>query len=313
MRRFKNILLLFEDVIEADQAFRRAAQLAERNNAMLTLAHCTEAVQVDDVAGVAAAGGTWTALQDEWHEQLEGLAAPLRKDGLAVRTVVLGGIPFREAIGLVQQRGHDLLIKAARGSHGPRQLLFGSTDLHLIRKCPCPVWIHGNRAGDGGYGRIMAAVDVSDTTPVGEAMSRLILDLATSLGETEDSDVHVVHAWSSVGERMMTAARRGLLSQAEVARDVAAEEVRRQTLFEATVAPYLKLPVRLHLHLLHGDPREVLPLFVVDRQMDLLVMGTLARTSIPGFFIGNTAEDVLRQVDASVLTLKPEGFRSPVQ
>jgi nucleotide-binding universal stress UspA family protein len=28
--------------------------------------------------------------------------------------------------------------------------------------------------------------------------------------------------------------------------------------------------------------------------------------------MGNTSEDVLRQVDASVLTLKPEGFVSPV-
>jgi nucleotide-binding universal stress UspA family protein len=159
----------------------------------------------------------------------------------------------------------------------------------------------------------MAAVDVGDTSHVGRNVTRFILDLATSLGQQDDSDVHLVHAWSSVGERMATAARRGLLPAAEIEREVQAEEARRQALFQEAVAPYLQLPVRLHLHLIHGDARAVLPVFARDRQMDLLVMGTLARTGIPGFFMGNTAEDVLRQVDASVLTLKPEGFLSPVQ
>ena len=41
-------------------------------------------------------------------------------------------------------------------------------------------------------------------------------------------------------------------------------------------------------------------------------MGTVCRTGIAGFFIGNTAEKTLQQVDCSVLMVKPEGFVSPV-
>jgi hypothetical protein len=41
-------------------------------------------------------------------------------------------------------------------------------------------------------------------------------------------------------------------------------------------------------------------------------MGTLARSGIPGYIIGNTAERVLVGVDRSVLAVKPEGFVSPV-
>jgi len=40
-------------------------------------------------------------------------------------------------------------------------------------------------------------------------------------------------------------------------------------------------------------------------------MGTVCRTGIAGFLIGNTAENVLNDVDCSVLTVKPEGFASP--
>jgi nucleotide-binding universal stress UspA family protein len=46
---------------------------------------------------------------------------------------------------------------------------------------------------------------------------------------------------------------------------------------------------------------------------ELLVMGTVCRTGIPGFFIGNTAEMILGQVDCSVLTVKPKDFESPVK
>ena len=41
-------------------------------------------------------------------------------------------------------------------------------------------------------------------------------------------------------------------------------------------------------------------------------MGTVARTGIAGFFIGNTAEKVARNIHCSLLTVKPDGFVSPV-
>jgi len=41
-------------------------------------------------------------------------------------------------------------------------------------------------------------------------------------------------------------------------------------------------------------------------------MGTVARTGILGFFIGNTAEKTLTAVDCSVLAVKPTAFATPV-
>ena len=41
-------------------------------------------------------------------------------------------------------------------------------------------------------------------------------------------------------------------------------------------------------------------------------MGTLARSGIAGLLIGNTAENVLSAIDASVLTVKPADFVTPV-
>ena len=53
----------------------------------------------------------------------------------------------------------------------------------------------------------------------------------------------------------------------------------------------------------------LLPLIDVD----LLVLGTVARRGISGFFLGNTAEIILSKVECSVLAVKPVGFVSPVK
>jgi universal stress protein E len=42
-------------------------------------------------------------------------------------------------------------------------------------------------------------------------------------------------------------------------------------------------------------------------------MGTVGRAGIAGLLIGNTAEKILHQVECSVMTVKPDGFVSPVK
>ena len=66
-------------------------------------------------------------------------------------------------------------------------------------------------------------------------------------------------------------------------------------------------------HLVKGDPGEVTPALAREAPAQLIVTGTVGRTGIPGFFIGNTAETTLAAVDCSVLAVKPKTFQTPVQ
>ena len=52
---------------------------------------------------------------------------------------------------------------------------------------------------------------------------------------------------------------------------------------------------------------------VDKRRINLLVMGTVARTGVSGLLIGNTAESVLDHVRCSVIAVKPPGFVTPIQ
>ena len=63
-------------------------------------------------------------------------------------------------------------------------------------------------------------------------------------------------------------------------------------------------------HILDGCPGAAVIDFVNSHGVDLLVMGSLGRSGLDGFVIGNTAEQILNQVQCSVLTLKPENFAS---
>ncbi len=73
--------------------------------------------------------------------------------------------------------------------------------------------------------------------------------------------------------------------------------------------PYDKRTV----HLIKGQAGDVIPNLAESLEVDLVVIGTVGRTGVPGLLIGNTAETILNAVDCSVLTLKPEGFETPIQ
>ena len=101
-----------------------------------------------------------------------------------IYTQVLTGIPFIEVINAVQRNGYDLLMKVARPSGKLAERLFGSSDMHLLRKCPCPVWIDRPDCAHP-YQNILAAVDPIGHT--GEGINRLIMDLATSLAQRDQA------------------------------------------------------------------------------------------------------------------------------
>ena len=70
------------------------------------------------------------------------------------------------------------------------------------------------------------------------------------------------------------------------------------------------LPERRRHHLGHellvrGDPRRVIPEKVQELGAAVLGLGTVARTGVQGFVIGNTAEEILQRVDCTVVVFRP--------
>ena len=71
--------------------------------------------------------------------------------------------------------------------------------------------------------------------------------------------------------------------------------------------------LQCQVYLLKGEAGRLIPALAKVKKAELIVMGTVSRTGVAGLLIGNTAEKVLRQANCSVLTVKPEGFITPVK
>jgi len=82
--------------------------------------------------------------------------------------------------------------------------------------------------------------------------------------------------------------------------------------FQALIDDFEKAGPAVVRHLEKGWTAESIASLIAREQITLLVMGSVVRTGIAGYVIGNTAESLLGRVDCSVLAIKPEGFVSPV-
>jgi nucleotide-binding universal stress UspA family protein len=322
MNRFRNILCVVCAKQGDTAVVERAVERAERNQARLTLL----AVVPPVIAGIGMPEGgpisrdlqAW--LVGEQEKVLSDLVAAHAQQIGIQRRVVVGSL-FIEVIRQVLREGYDLVIKQPENP-GWLDRLLGSDDLHLLRKCPCPVWLVKPQMS-GNFGCIVAAVDVADSYPAKEvkgrlALNRQIMEMAMSLALSEFAELHVVHAWEAVGEGAM---RSGFLDTDEESIEAYVKAVERHDgdnlsalMRETTdrLGPEAIRYLKPYVHLLRGAARKEIPALVRNLGADLVVMGTVARTGINGLLMGNTAEMILTQIDCSVLAVKPEGFESPV-
>jgi len=321
MKQFKNILYVSEASAAQGPAVARAVSLAENNQADLTVIEVVPDVTTSIGAplGGLTSAKLQTALVDNRLRELESLIAPYRQR-LGIRLDVLAGKTFLEAIRTVIRDKHDLLIKPAENPDFIERL-FGSDDMHLLRKCPCPVLLMRPEE-KANYACIMAAVDfnpdASDTSrTIDQGLNRQILAVSGSLALSDFAALHLVHVWDAPAELMVRswsdnpdeagmAYVEGERSRHERDLNRLRDHLKDQIGKEA----YDYLSPRFHLR--RGAAPTVIPETAKQLQADLVVMGTVARTGIAGLLIGNTAETILEQLQCSVLALKPPGFVSPI-
>lgn len=320
MKQFKNILYVAQASIAQGPAVARAVSLAENNQAELTVIDVVPAIPPDSV--LLSSGPSSAKLQDflttQRREELKSLVAPFQQR-CNIRIEVHTGRIFLEAIRAVLRNKHDLLIKPAENPSFVERL-FGSNDMHLLRQCPCPVWL--TRPDDkSNYGCILAAVDfnldnLSDTT--NQSLNQLILELASSLALSDFASLHLVHVWDAPAEMTVRSwadnpveASMAYVGGERSRHESAFNRLRDQLRDQIGKEAYDHLSPQFHLR--RGAASTVIPEVAKQLQADLVVMGTVARTGIAGLFIGNTAETILEQLQCSVLAVKPPGFVTPIK
>ncbi len=310
MKRFKNILVVGGQAEANRFLLERAVILAQENGGRLTVVEAVSGLPHNMPTSV------WGASPKELNEhfaqerqkELVQQVLPKVGDGTPHDVAVLVGKPFVEIIKAVLRHKHDLVMMTAKGYRGFRGRLFGSTALHLMRKCPCPVWIM-NPPHQKRFSGILAAVDPDPRDEPKHMLNIKIMELATSLAQQEQSKLHVVHVWAPWREPFFSYTAISDHKVDQMAQELQAQ--RRRELDELVRVHSLH-DLDCKVHFLEDDPDNAIPDLAASVNIELIVMGTVCRAGLSGVLIGNTAENVLGQTDCSVLTVKPEGFTSPV-
>jgi nucleotide-binding universal stress UspA family protein len=302
MRRFKNILFVNEAGTSSSATPEAVVELARANQAKLTLCDVVQPMPRSFV-------NMEEKMRTLRQQQLDALLANLPTDDLEVVTVLLEGTPFAEIINQVRRGQHDLLIKNAEVS-GIADNSFGASDMHLMRKCPCPLWI-ARSDNFGHYRSIVAAVDVDASQPNNAELNHLILDLASSLARENKCSLHIVHAWALPNEALLRTASFNLLGDKldEIIETTQAEHASQ---LDELLASRNFDGIEHQVHLGKGKPANYILSVAGMVDADLVVMGTVSHTDVPGLFMGTTAERILSKLGSSVLTVKPAGFKTPV-
>lgn len=307
MKRLKNILLVLEqsslnDGVSAD----RVASVTRSNDAMVT------AVMVDELRLhqslsmklSARRGDLLKALSEQHTEELDEYFAHERWRGIEVvkaDPAVTGFIPIVQK---VLRDGHDLVIKVDSREQGIEPLA-----MRLVRKCPCPVWIMKRSASR--FKNIMAALDVAAQYPETDALNNKIVQFAHSLAQHERGTAHYLHVWRLQCEAALRGPRFRIPDE-EIDQLRAELYEERQVLLKQVLARNSISCPQEQIHLREGFGVEVVKETIAELDVDLVVMGSVARSGIPGLLIGNKAEQLLSIISCSVLTVKPDGFISPV-
>ncbi len=205
----------------------------------------------------------------------------------------------------------DLIIKEAEPL-GEKAEGFKAIDMTLLRKCPCPIWLHRPINKPRDKRRVAVAIDPLTTSEEQHSLAVRLLELSRSIADSCDSRLHVISCWEYYLENYLHDNAWIHVDDVELKHELDKakadhKQALQQLLEDSGVAG------EIVIHHLHGKPDEKIPDYVESIEVDVLVMGTLARTGIAGYVIGNTAENILQSINCSLVALKPDGFVSPIQ
>jgi len=304
----KRIMVVVDPTAKDHPAVGRAAWLATKMGASLHLSVCD---YIQYTAGenmffdVGVLEATRNDLLKAQEGRLEELAAPLRSQGLEVSVEAHWDYPLHEGIlREIEANEPDLVVKDTHYHSAIKRSVFSNTDWNLMRKCPVPLLLvkpiqFGDRIS------IVAAVDPVHEHDKPARLDHKILDTAQALGALTGGDVHVIHAFDPAGRYVMSAGSMGMAPAIPIEDLVGSLRTQHVEAVDRLMGDYSTIS-RENIHLLEGEPREL----IVDRaatlNADIVILGAVSRGALKRFVMGSTAEQVLDRIPCDLLIVKPD-------
>jgi nucleotide-binding universal stress UspA family protein len=305
MISLSSVLVDVDALAEDQSALAQARDLAARCGARLRI--------VDVLPWVPSSARHFVTADFEQElvehrtERLQSLASGVF--GVEVTTELLRGRPATALIRDVLAAGHDLLVRSHARDLADQPKPYGAVDMELLRLCPCPVWLIGRRPSPHTPWRLVAAINPNPDDATEQQLNVTVVEWALMLRDITGAALTLLHAWTVFGGSVL----RSRLPEHEFLEYIESARRASQDAMAAFTKPLADRLNGVPIQLVQGEPERAISHFVDENGVDLVVMGTVARSGIPGLVMGNTAERVLQRLRGSVLAVKPPGFVSPVE
>lgn len=307
MKRFKKILVTADTRYDDHPIVESAVEIARENGASVTIVDVIPDFSWIARLAVKELENIEQSMRQEKAQKLENLATLIRDQGIDVETKLLGGKTSVSIVREVLNGGHDLVMAVSKGKNSVHRGYFGQTARRLLRTCPCAVWLIPPGVAPH-FQHILASLDTSSDSPLDMELNEKVYELASSLSAYHECNFSLVHAWDMEDEAMLNMQ----LKPNIVAEYVDERREHCEKLLDQFLKKYEASSSDETVYLLKGMAPEVIAQFTKSRNVDLVVMGTVARSGLSGMFMGNTSEKILDHLNSSVLALKPYSFKCPI-
>jgi glycine betaine transporter len=143
MRQYKRILCPVDFSSYSKAALEEAASLAKAMGSELCLVHAYQnPAYVLPMSGyVGPTADMIGKIRQQLAEELEGLAAGPRGQGIKTETLVVEGVPFQCIVDHANEWKANLIVMGTHGRTGLSHALTGSVAERVVRHSHCPVLI----------------------------------------------------------------------------------------------------------------------------------------------------------------------------
>lgn len=304
MTLFQNILFVVEESSISQEAIKKTVSIKKSHNAKLVFLVLHKKFPT---AYIEARDAYRASIEKEIQDICAALGESITEINFETSAP-----HFVAVIKSVINNGHDLVVKTATPIDQNSKIGFKSLDMSLLRKCGCPIWLIRDNLKDD-QPKILTAIDPFADSQEGKDLNIKLLKMGNTICSHLEGTHIVISCWDFEYESFLRNSPFAKMPETAVDELIQSEDKRHlnacvQTIQDSGIDIQPEHTVRER-----GQASEIIPSFVTENNIDIIVMGTVGRTGIPGFFIGNTAENVLQKISCSMLAAKPDGFVSPVK
>lgn len=259
------LLIIIDPTTDQQPAFERGLDSARDTGASLHLYTCT---------CEQAGSNSPQEAQESVQPVLDALASRARDANVEVSTELEWAPDWaQQAVAAARRNGVSMVFKNSIDHSAVQREVRATSDFTLLRHSPCPVLIVKGFQ-DWKHRRILAAINPASTEKAHIKLNEQIIGLTRELATAYGSDAHFVTAFQDLNHAPEA-------DKIAVACDAEA----------------------VHVHLKKGKAAEVIRDVAAELEVDLIIVGTVARDGIKGRVVGNTCEKLLDQTHSDLLVL----------